>query len=65
MPLVPVVVAVLGAAAAAAIARMLAKEWQRVNAELHSADATVAESVERDNLPTLKRDPRTGVYRAD
>jgi hypothetical protein len=63
MPLAPIVVAILGAAGAAAVARLLLNTWRRVNAELHPQDAP-GEPVEREKLPKLKRDPQTGVYRA-
>jgi hypothetical protein len=65
MPLAPVLVAILAAAGAGAAARLLVKTWQRVNAELHPQQAPAGDPVERDRLPKLKRDPRTGVYRAD
>jgi hypothetical protein len=68
MPLAPIVVAILGAAGAVAVARLLLKTWRSVNAELHPQDAPGArargEPVEREKLPKLKRDPQTGVYRA-
>jgi hypothetical protein len=47
---------------AAALARFVKHEWQRVNAELHPRE-TSPERFDRDRLPTLKRDPKTGVYR--
>jgi hypothetical protein len=61
MPLAPVVVAILGAAGAVAVARLLLKTWRSVNAELHPQ---AGEPVEREKLPKLKRDPQTGIYRA-
>jgi hypothetical protein len=67
MPLPAVLAWTLGAVGAAALAKVLAKEWQRVNATLHAQDAAPApvEKVVRESLPTLRRDPRTGVYRPD
>jgi hypothetical protein len=65
MPL-PVMLAWTAAAVgAAALARVLSKEWQRVNATLHAQKHAPAETVMREKLPTLRRDPRTGVYRPD
>jgi hypothetical protein len=54
----------LGAMGAAALVRWCVKEVRRVNAELDDvrARATV-EPINRDTLPKLKRDPRTGEYR--
>jgi hypothetical protein len=63
LPLPPVIVWTLAALGAAALAKVLAKEWQRVNAELDAHER--AESVVRENIPTLRRDPQTGVYRPD
>ncbi len=53
----------LGAMGAAALVRWCVKEVRRVNAELDDvrARATV-EPINRDTLPKLKRDPRTGKY---
>jgi hypothetical protein len=54
----------LGMMGAAVLVRWCVKEVQRVNAELDNvrASATV-EPVDRDTLPTLKRDPDTDEYR--
>jgi hypothetical protein len=54
----------LGALGAAMLARVAAKEWRRVNDKLHPA-GPAAEGVARDKIPTLRRDPRSGVYRPD
>lgn len=60
----PVFVLALGVMGAAALVRWCVKEAHRVNAELDSVRATQAtEPVNRDALPKLKRDPRTGEYR--
>jgi hypothetical protein len=62
----PLVIWALGAVGAAALARFVKHEWQRVNAELHPrAKAAATDRVDRDRLPTLRRDPITGVYRLD
>ena len=66
MPVLPPVLAwMLGAIGAALLAKAIAREWQRVNEELHRdkpEPATVGD-VERDRMPRLRRDPETGVYR--
>ena len=57
----PVILWVLGAAGAAVLAKWVAKEARRVNAELDAVKAaTVTEGAERRNL---KRDPDSGEYR--
>jgi hypothetical protein len=62
----PLVVWALGTVGAAVLARFVRSEWQRVNAELHARDAKAsAESIDRNKIPTLKRDPVTGIYRVD
>jgi len=60
----PLVIWALGAVGAAALARFVRNEWQRVNAELHPREkAAAADRSDRERLPTLKRDPVTGIYR--
>ncbi|MBN8920724.1 MAG: hypothetical protein J0H62_08605 [Rhizobiales bacterium] len=56
----PFLVLTLGAIGAFAAARWIAREARRINAELHP------QAPEPDPSPveTLKRDPVTGVYRA-
>ena len=51
----------LGAIGAAVATKLLFKEWQRVNAELDRVK-TGSGGAERGSLPTLQRDPLTGVY---
>jgi len=60
----PLIALALGMIGAAALARWCVKEVRRVNAELEAvrARATV-EPFDRETLPKLKRDPRTGEYR--
>ena len=60
----PLVVFALGVMGAAVLVRWCVKELHRVNAELDElrARATV-EPLDRDTLPKLKRDPKTGEYR--
>lgn len=44
--------------------RFVKREYDRVNEELEAARLTpVANKAEREGHPTLRRDPRTGVYR--
>jgi hypothetical protein len=57
----PAVVWTLGALGTALLSRLLIKEWQRINAELDRVRH--APEPGRQRLPTLRRDPRTGVYR--
>ena len=60
----PVVAMALGLMGAAALVRWCIKEVHRVNTELDDVRATSSgEPVDRDMLPKLKRDPRTGEYR--
>ena len=51
---------------AAVLVRWCVKEVQRVNLDLDNLRArSGVEPVDRETLPTLKRDPHTGEYRAD
>jgi hypothetical protein len=61
----PLVIWALGAVGAAALARVVKHEWRRVNAELRPFKTTPRSYADRDVIPTLRRDPRTGVYRLD
>jgi hypothetical protein len=55
---------VLGAIGAAIAAKLIAREWQRVNAELDQAKAKPAPvDGDRQAMPNLRRDPVTGEYR--
>jgi hypothetical protein len=60
----PLIGWVLGALGAAVLARFVANEWRRVNDTLHPAEPAPDEVV-REKLPTLRRDPGSGVYRPD
>jgi len=54
----------LGLVGAVALVRWCAKEVQRVNADLDQVrDHAAVEPIDRDALPTLKRDPQSGEYR--
>ena len=60
----PVIVLALGMVGAAALVRWCAREVYRVNAELDDVRARAAvEPVDRNALPKLKQDPKTGEYR--
>jgi hypothetical protein len=56
----PLILWALGAAGAAIISRVLYRESQRINGELHPEPGPANE---RQSAPTLERDPKTGVYR--
>ena len=63
MPLfVPVIGWALGALGAAAIAKVLVREWRRVNDELHPHEPVAETPVP---MPKLRRDPMSGVYRPE
>jgi len=58
----PVIIWFLGAVGVTVVARWLAKEARRVNAELDAArSATVGERA--GDRRSLERDPQTGIYR--
>ena len=59
----PVLALTLGIVGAAALARWCVKEVQRVNAAVKNPQRPPFEPVDRNALPTLKRDPETGEYR--
>jgi hypothetical protein len=63
MPVLPpAVVWTIGTIGAAVVAKLVIREWQRVNADLERAKAASVE-VDRRALPRLRRDPMTGIYR--
>jgi hypothetical protein len=59
----PVIVFALGIVGAAALVRWWSKEVHRVNSELDDVRARAVEPLDRNSLPTLKPDPKTGEYR--
>jgi len=62
---VPTVIAwMLGVAGVAVLAKAVSRQWRNVNATLHPEEAR-PETFAREKLPTLRYDPRTGMYRAD
>jgi hypothetical protein len=64
IPIVPrLVLWAAGVVAGLAVAHLAKREYGRVNNELDDARlAPAANSAERSQHPTLRRDPRTGVY---
>ncbi len=63
LPLPPVIGWTLLAVGVTALSKVLVKEWRRVNAELDAHDQAIEPAPEQ--LQTLRRDPRTGVYRPE
>ena len=63
MPVPPTIVWTIGAIGAAIVAKLVAREWQRVNAELDRVRTAPVAEPEPAALPKLRRDPTTGVYR--
>ena len=47
----PIITAAFGALGAATLARVLVREWRRVNAELDRTSAAATERVDRERLP--------------
>jgi hypothetical protein len=64
LPFPPVIAWTLGAVGAMFMSKLLIKEWQRVNAEL-DAQQHAAEQMCPQQIPTLRRDPESGVYRPE
>ena len=62
----PVVIIVLGAVGAFAAGTWIAREFRRINAELHPEPSeAMANGPGEPIRATLRRDPKTGVYRPD
>ena len=60
----PLVKMALGAAGAAAIVHWVVKEVRRINEEIERVSAApVFDRAQRQAMPTLRRDPRTGDWR--
>jgi hypothetical protein len=60
----PLIVFALGIVGATALVRWCIKEVHRVNSELDDVRAKAAvEPLDRNSLPKLKPDPKTGEYR--
>jgi hypothetical protein len=56
----PLIFWALGAIGAALAGRLLYRETQRVNAELHPDES---DGAQREAVDKLERDPATGIYR--
>jgi hypothetical protein len=61
-PLPPMLGWTAAAIAATALARLLVKEWRRVNDVLHAEKSLARDQFQREAIPKLRRDPRTGIY---
>jgi hypothetical protein len=60
----PVLALALGIMGTAVLLRWCVREVRRVNAELDAVrQPQAADRIDRDSLPKLKVDPRTGEYR--
>ena len=59
----PVLALAFGLIGGAVLLRWCIKEVQRVNADLDTVRGNPADPVDRETLPTLKRDPQSGEYR--
>jgi hypothetical protein len=60
----PMIVWALGALGATVVAKVVVKEWRRVNEHLHPG-APMTEAPVAEKIPTLRRDPHSGVYRPE
>ncbi len=61
----PMFALALGMVGAVVLVKLFNREWQRVNAHLDRAKPVRVSEAERNGVPTLRRDPVTGEYRAD
>jgi hypothetical protein len=59
----PLIVFALGVVGATMLVRWYTKEARRVNSELDEVRAKAVEPLDRNALPKLKPDPKTGEYR--
>jgi hypothetical protein len=59
----PVLALAFGLIGGAVLLRWCIKEVQRVSADLDTVRGNPADPVDRETLPTLKRDPQSGEYR--
>jgi len=59
----PVLALAFGLIGGAVLLRWCVKEVQRVNAELDNVRGNAVDPIDRDALPTLRRDPQSGEYR--
>ena len=61
----PVFAWALGAIGAVVLIKLFNREWRRANADLDRVQPVRVTDPERVGVPTLRRDPATGEYRAD
>lgn len=59
----PVLIWAIGTIGAAVVAKFATQEWRGVNADRDRRRAAPVTKAEHGPLPTLRRDPTTGVYR--
>jgi hypothetical protein len=65
-PVPPMLGWTIAAVATAALGRLLVREWRRVNEMLDAQELSAATGeLQREAFPTLRPDPRTGVYRPE
>jgi hypothetical protein len=64
-PIPPVLGWTIAAMATAALGRLLVREWRRVNDMLEAQELSGTAELGRESFPTLRPDPRTGVYRPE
>lgn len=60
-PVPPLLVLTLGVLGAALVVKHFAKGWRQEDADFDRADAV--EDSKSKSVPTLRRDPQTGIYR--
>jgi hypothetical protein len=65
LPIPPVLGWTIAAVATAALGRLLVREWRRVNEMLDAQELSAGAELPREAFPTLRPDPRTGVYRPE
>jgi hypothetical protein len=64
-PVPPLLGWTIAAVATAALGRLLVREWRRVNDMLDAQELSPSVEQRRESFPTLRPDPRTGVYRPE
>jgi hypothetical protein len=60
----PALIWTLGILGVAAVAKVLTKEWRRVNEGLHAREP-LHETPAREKIPVLRRDPKSGIYQPE
>ena len=59
----PIIAWTIGAIGATLLARTIVREWRRANGDLERMRTVPINKRDRERLPKLKRDPKSGVYR--